>query len=102
MIALALAAAATALHPHQQALVDCMTRNAVELGAGNNEPVQSVFHAAESRCRAEWDEAGMVWRGNARVRDALGKRPVNDEEQDRALVYTYVFGAVVEARATRR
>ena len=94
-----IAIAATALHPHQQALNDCMARNALELGGKNTLDVQSVIRAAEARCGGEWDHAERVWRGN-RLVDRLNGNPANDggERADRDAAFLAAFEAVAAAR----
>lgn len=105
MIALALFAAAP-LAPYQQALVDCMSTNAAAFAVGNTEPADSVIKAAETRCRPEWDQAALVWRGNAignAILERLGEdRPLsNSEREDRDRAYVAAFEAVVKARESK-
>lgn len=54
MMSLIFAASAAA------ALINCVSQNAVALGATNSEPADTVIQAANGRCSKEWDRASAM------------------------------------------
>jgi hypothetical protein len=94
-----LALAAVVLDPVNQAAVDCVARNAVELGAGNAEPADSVIRAADAACTAEWELLDQAWRGMALI--GRGRAAAEDAKRTREAAYVAGFKALTAAREQR-
>jgi hypothetical protein len=107
-----LAAAEPVLEPYQQELVDCVTKNAIELGAGNSEPAADVIRAADARCHDQWKNARDIYEGMNVVLRYAGPGALSDhvrrggslpdpdeiERRDRDLVFARAFEALIAAR----
>lgn len=96
-----------------QAVVECVSTKAIEIGARNDQPAVDVIAAANAECYGTWEQARMMQRGmaaalqyspTARAAVATGGLTISPDVNSptfRELVYGKAVRALMEARAKK-